>query len=153
MIRLGHLPHSLDEWLLIDPSLGKGERLAFSLHSEEDVTQTAEKVQSFCASQGVSRRISFFAALCLEEMAANVVQHGFSKDRGEHFLDLRVIMQEDKILLQMKDDCTPFDPQERAQLAAGADPFQNIGIRMVYRLAEEVTYQNLLGLNVLTIRL
>ena len=49
------------------------------------------------------------------------------------------------ILIQMKDDCTPFDPQERAQLATGANPVQNIGIRMVYALAEEVTYQNLLG--------
>ena len=33
------------------------------------------------------------------------------------------------------------------------DPFKNIGIRMIYRLADEVTYQNLLGLNVLSIRL
>ena len=31
------------------------------------------------------------------------------------------------------------------------DPTKNIGIRMVYRLAQDVSYQNLLGLNVLTI--
>ena len=38
-------------------------------------------------------------------------------------------------------------------MTAGADPFANIGIRLVYGLADEVIYQNLLGLNVLTIRL
>ncbi len=31
------------------------------------------------------------------------------------------------------------------------DPSRNIGIRMVMRLADEVSYQNLLGLNVLTV--
>ena len=29
----------------------------------------------------------------------------------------------------------------------------NVGIRLVYRIADKVRYQNLLGLNVLTIRL
>ena len=53
----------------------------------------------------------------------------------------------------MKDDCIPFDPEGRAKLLSGEDPFKNIGIRMVYKLAEEVIYQNLLGLNVLKIRL
>ena len=33
------------------------------------------------------------------------------------------------------------------------DPFRNVGIRLVYAIAREVEYQNLLGLNVLTIQL
>jgi len=108
-------------------------------------------VQSFCLSQGVSRRISYFAALCLEEMADNVVRHGFSKDLKDHILELRVILRDAGIVLHMKDDCIPFDPEGRAKLVSGEDRFKNIGIRMVYGLADEVVYQNLLGLNVLKI--
>lgn len=37
--------------------------------------------------------------------------------------------------------------------SVGADPFKNIGIRLVYGLADEVEYQNMLGLNVLTIQI
>ena len=33
------------------------------------------------------------------------------------------------------------------------DPCTNIGIRLVYGLADKVDYQNLLGLNVLTIKM
>ena len=33
------------------------------------------------------------------------------------------------------------------------NPFKNVGIRLVYAIAREVEYQNLLGLNVLTIRI
>jgi hypothetical protein len=47
----------------------------------------------------------------------------------------------------------PFDPGERQKLAEGDDIIKNIGIRMVFRAASEVKYQNILGLNVLTIRI
>ena len=33
------------------------------------------------------------------------------------------------------------------------DEGRNVGIRMVYRMAADVSYQNLLGMNVLTMRI
>ena len=33
------------------------------------------------------------------------------------------------------------------------DPMKNIGIRLVTKLADETAYQNLLGLNVFTVRI
>ena len=35
----------------------------------------------------------------------------------------------------------------------GEDPLRNVGIRLVFRMAGDVQYQNILGLNVLTIRI
>ena len=49
---------------------------------------------------------------------------------------------------------TPDDKGDREQLFTAQmlkERFDNIGIRMVYKIADEVSYQNLLGLNVLTI--
>ncbi len=48
-----------------------------------------------------------------------------------------------------RDDCVPFKPGERQQIAGNGDMIGGIGIRM----ARDVQYQNLLGLNVLTIRI
>ena len=57
----------------------------------------------------------------------------------------------------IKDDCVPFDPGERLKMTSdesiGEDPMKNIGIRMVYKIAKEVQYQNVLGLNVLTLKI
>ena len=47
----------------------------------------------------------------------------------------------------------PFDPGERQKIASPDDPVKNIAIRMVYRMAKDIEYQNILGLNVLTIRI
>ena len=48
----------------------------------------------------------------------------------------------------VKDDS--FNPSEYARLMDPGDMGRNVGIRLVYRMARDVSYQNLLGLNVLT---
>ncbi len=85
-------------------------------------------------------------------MTGNVVEHGFEKDRKTHEVDVRVLLKEDGVLLRMKDDCIPFDPRERYEMTRNKDPYANIGIRLVLGIAEEMNYQNMLGLNILTIR-
>ena len=41
--------------------------------------------------------------------------------------------------------------EERAALVREDSPYKNIGTRIVHGLASQVSYQNLMGLNVLTI--
>ena len=89
----------------------------------------------------------------MEEMAANIIQHGFTKDRRKHSVDVRVVHKDGDVILRIKDDCVPFDPSERQKMADEEDKTKNIGIRMVFRMASEVRYQNILGLNVLTVRI
>ena len=92
------------------------------------------------------------AALFLEEMAGNVVVHGFEKDDKQHSVDVRVVCRQDSLLLRIKDDCVPFDPSERQSLVDPEDITKNIGIRMVYSMAKDISYQNILGMNVLTVQ-
>lgn len=148
-------PRSIDEWLTIPAEFGVGpaDRLEITIRSMEDVIQTSLRVSEFCCAHGIDEKRSYYSALCLEEMAGNVVAHGFHKDRKSHTVDVRVICKDGSIILRVKDDCIPFDPKERLEMVTPDDPAKNIGIRMVYRIAGDVTYQNLLGLNVLTIRL
>ncbi len=151
-IRCKGIPKKLSDWLLLPPGYGSADRLVLVLRDMGEVTQTAEKVQRFCEERGISRKRSAYVGLCLEETAGNIVQHGFHADRKPHVIEMRVVIQNGGAVLRIKDDCIPFDPQERYQMTAPDDPASNIGIRLVYALADEVEYQNLLGLNVLTIR-
>lgn len=59
----------------------------------------------------------------------------------------------DRIEELSKDGCVPFNPKEWYEMTGDSDPTSNMGIRLVYGLAHDVNYQNLLGLNVLTIKL
>ena len=68
-------------------------------------------------------------------------------------MDIRVIHKDDDLILRIRDDCVPFNPSDRADMLSEEDKVRNIGIRLVFQIAEHVQYQNLLGLNVLTIRI
>ncbi|MBQ5412328.1 MAG: hypothetical protein IIU19_03005, partial [Oscillospiraceae bacterium] len=57
------------------------------------------------------------------------------------------------VILRIKDDCVPFDPKERETILDEDDPAKNLGIRMIYGMTDDITYQNMLGLNVLTVRI
>ncbi len=147
-------PRNIEEWIMLPEDFGSGERLVLYLHSMKDVTNTAETVQRFCIEHAIPYRISAHAGLCLEEIAGNVIQHGFAADRKHHDIELRVIPRGEGAVLRIKDDCAPFNPQEWVEMTTISpdDPFRNVGIRLVYAIAEEIEYQNLLGLNVLTVR-
>ena len=144
-----------EDFLMLRKSFGvpQQDRLDIPIHSISDVAATSEKVQEFCAAHGLDGQTSYYAALCLEEMAGNVVDHGFIKDNKNHMGEAHVVIKDGRVMLRLKDDCIPFDPMERAEQMKDDDPLRKIGIRMVMKIARDITYQNLMGLNVLTIRL
>jgi anti-sigma regulatory factor (Ser/Thr protein kinase) len=150
-----HFPRSMEELMVIPKDFGvsREERMDISIRSVEEVVTVSRQVQEFCRERGIGGKRAYLAALFLEEMAGNVVEHGFTKDKKQHSVDIRVAHKDDSVILRIRDDCVPFDPGERQKLADSDDPVKNIGIRMVFRMAKEVEYQNILGLNVLTIRI
>ena len=89
----------------------------------------------------------------MEEMAGNIVRHGFSGDSKKHSVDIRVVLKDDDIILRIRDNCIAFNPSEYHKIMQENDDFKNIGIKLVYGIAKKVDYQNLLGMNVLTIRI
>ena len=154
-IKNRHLPRNMEELMVIPKNFGvpKEDRMDLTVQSIEEVVQISRRVQEFCLERGIPEKEAMFAALFMEEMAGNVVDHGFTKDRKKHTVDIRVSHKGEDVILRIRDDCVPFDPGERQKIADPDDPVKNVGIRMVFRMAKEVEYQNILGLNVLTIRI
>ncbi len=148
-------PRNMAELMVIPEDFGVSadERMDLSIRSMEDVVAVSRQVQRFCLDRGISPRSAYLAGLSMEEMAGNVVEHGFSMDRKPHSVDLRVVHKGEDVILRIKDDCVPFDPRERQAITAPDDPAKNVGLRLVFRMAKDVQYQNILGLNVLTLRI
>ena len=150
-----HFPHSMEELMVIPKNFGvpEEERIDITVRSVDEVVTVSRRVQEFCRQRGIDSKNAYYAALFLEEMAGNVVEHGFTKDTKQHTVDIRVAHKDGQVILRIRDDCVPFDPGERQKITSPDDPVKNIGIRMVYRMAKDIEYQNILGLNVLTIRI
>ncbi len=148
-----HIPRNVDEWLLFKDSFGvkDEDRLCINVNSMDDVIGSSEQIQKFVTDKGYAKRTAYFSSLAMEEMSGNIVSHGFNADNKEHNMDVRVVSKKDGIMLRIKDDCKPFDSVGMEKLLNPEDPSKNIGIRMVSKISDEFSYQNMLGLNVLTI--
>ncbi len=155
IIKNKKMPGTIDELMVIPKDFGVDEdhRIEFNIKKMEDVTGTSEVVAKFCEDKGVDKRRAYFASLSFEEMAGNVVSHGFTMDSKPHNLSARAIVKEEDVILCIKDDCQPFDPVQRQRILDPEDKTKNIGLRMVHDIAKDFTYQNVLGLNVLTIKI
>ena len=154
-IRNRRFPKTMAELMVIPKEFGVRleDRMDITVRSMEEVVCVSCQVQRFCREKGIDARRSYFAALMVEEMAGNIVSHGFRKDRKRHSADLRIAYKNEGLILRIKDDCIPFDPNERRKMVDPEDITKNIGIRMVFSLTQDIQYQNILGLNALTIRL
>ena len=148
-------PRNMDDLMVIPDDFGvsENERIDVSVRNDSEVVTVARSVQDFCLKRGIDSKRSYLAALFLEEMAGNIVQHGFTKDKKNHSIDIRVVHKDDDVILRIKDDCRPFDPATRREITDPEDITKNIGIRMIYKLADDIEYKNMLGLNVLTARI
>jgi len=154
-IELKRFPRTLEDQMAIPESFGakEDERLDITVRNIEEVMQVSRQVIAFFENRGVDRRRAYLAGLCMEEMTGNIVTHGFSKDTKKHSVDIRVVHSGDDIILRIRDNCTAFNPSGHAKLMEPGDMGKNAGIRLVYNMAASENYQNLLGMNVLTIRI
>ena len=152
---LKRFPRTLEDQMAIPKAFGaeEDERIDITVRNMKEVMQVSGQVIDFCEKRGLDKRRSFLAGLCMEEMAGNIVTHGFSKDQKKHSVDIRVIHIRDELILRIRDNCAAFNPTEYARIMEAGELGKNVGIRLVYGMASDVSYQNLLGMNVLTMRI
>ncbi|MBP5273357.1 MAG: ATP-binding protein, partial [Abditibacteriota bacterium] len=128
------------------------DRIERSLHTMEEVVSLSSQVIPFCVERRIGTREANRLALCVEEMAGNVIEHGFS-DGKPHHLDVRVLVKDGSVILRLRDDCRRFDLREKVQnwKFDPEHPEKNIGIRMVLRVAKDISYTNTMNTNNLII--
>ena len=154
-IRLKKFPRNMEQLMVIPDDFGvaREDRMDISVRKKNDVMTVSQQVMDYCRKRGLDEMRAYLSGLFLEEMAGNVVDHGFNKDKKSHSVDIRVIFKNDDVILRIKDDCIPFNPAEWQDIHDPKDRLKGVGIRMVYQGAKDVKYQNILGLNVLMIRI
>ena len=147
------LARNIDDMLFLDQRFDSANKYVLSIDEIEEVVDVSRQIQDFCKNNGIENRRAMLAGLCMEEMAGNIVEHGFTKDDKKHTIDVFACVEDNEVLLRLRDNCIPFDPHSRLQMHDEKDPAKNIGIRMVSKIAKQMNYQTTFGLNVLSIRL
>lgn len=125
-------------------------RLNLSIHSMKEVINISEHVISFCLDHGIAKSTANRAGLCIEELAGNIVSHGFTGRKNES-VDISVTVSGEELIIKFKDNGVLFNPKEIDDIFVPEDPARNAGIRIVKNISKEMEYHSLLGLNILSI--
>lgn len=123
----------------------------YSVKTMENVTEVSESIVNFCKERGVTSRTSYFAGICVEEMAKNIIQHG-SQPGKNTYVDVRVVAQKE-LTIRIRDNCPEFDPRKRIELFHPDSPEKNIGIRLTAGIARQIDYYNNAGINTLLMKI
>ena len=105
-----------------------------------------EKAWDFCTEKGCDNRRRYVIALCVEELARNIVQHGF-KENKKNCIDLRIIKKDENYIVRIRDNCVLFNPKKELQLINDEDLTYHMGLRLAFETAEDIQYTSLLKLN------
>ena len=145
------LPWQDETALLLKKDFGVSPEhlLEMDIRSMQDVVDASQRAGQFCRDHGHSERVCNHIALCIEEMAANTIQHGFTMDRKHHDLSVRLLQKEKDLVLRFRDDCGAFDPVRYIP----KDEEDALGIRLILAFAQEARYTYALNLNNVCIRI
>lgn len=131
------------------PGIPHENRFSATISTLEEAVAASEQAEAFCLAKGLDRKKANYCGLCIEEMTVDTIQNRFSD--SSRTIDLRLIYEDGKIRILLRDDCPQFNPLAWLELCQPEDAMRSVGIRMITKLAAKMEYSSTLGLNVLNI--
>ncbi len=117
-----------------------------------------EKVQAFVRGEMEAANCPLKAVsqveIAVEEIYVNIAHYAYPSSDGEVTIRCAVSREEGKVLIQFLDKGIPFDPLAKedadTSLPARERPIGGLGILMVKKMMDEVTYRCEDGKNILS---
>lgn len=145
-------PKTLEDLLMFDNDFGAplGTFSEYTISSMDDVVAVSRQIMDFLKEMGSSKKEAMYVGLCSEELSNNILRHGF-RSKKNYSVDIRVVKR-DTLSLRFRDDCPEFDPKARMDSLNPQEPEKNIGMRIVSKMAKDVSYYNNAGINTLLLK-
>lgn len=121
--------------------------------NDEDAVEASKKIYDICLENGIDQYKAKHIRLCAEELATNSVEHGFTKDNRKHQAEIRTLIRGNEFIMRIRDDCKHFDLKERYKVINPDDLSRNIGLRIIFAEADDVSYSSALNMNNVCIRI
>lgn len=122
----------------------------------EQIELLAQAVELFGETHKLPAKTVFQTNLALDELLTNTICYGYPKG-GEHEIMVRLTLESEKFLfIEICDDADAFNPLEIAAPDVNQDiddrPIGGLGIFLVRRIMDEITYMRKDNHNILILR-
>ncbi len=118
----------------------RGCDLSIDSSDESSLATALHKIDHVMEDNQVSIKNHNAVRLVAEEIIGNIIKHGY-KGGKKHFIDLRIVINDESTNLRIKDDGTPFNPLTQSNLDSG------LGLKIVQGIAPNLEYKYILNQN------
>jgi len=136
----------------VNPSTSAGWERHVSLHDIDEMPRLHRFVQAVCEHARLDDALSMSVNLALEEAVSNVLLYAYPSGADPQ-ADVDAVVLDDRIDFTVSDAGTPFDPTSVPDPDLTADlkdrPIGGLGIYLVRRIMDQVTYSRTGGKNIL----
>jgi len=126
---------------------------SFTLHVRsaiEAIAPASERAESWLAEQQVSADVAYLASLAIEELVTNCIKYGYDES-NDHTVKVVLSVDDGALRIEVIDDGRAFNPlavpAPDLSLAMADRPIGGLGIHLLRKLADDVTYERRDGTN------
>jgi anti-sigma regulatory factor (Ser/Thr protein kinase) len=113
-----------------------------------------EYVTSAARTAGLDKKATYKLSLAVDEIATNIILHGYEEAGRSGVLDVHVDMGERQVTVTLEDDGEPFDPRQ-SKLPENQDllrpleerPIGGLGLYLAFEGVDEFRYERAGGRN------
>lgn len=150
------VPKQKDYMILEDKfEIAPQDIIEYPIRNLDDASLASEQLELFARGHKIPQKRAYYAALCVEEMLQNTIERGFTQSKKK-LIDLRVVISDEDIVIRIRDDCKEFSLPNQIKLVedkSADDPAGDVGIKMVSKLAKDITYYRSFDTNNTIIRI
>jgi anti-sigma regulatory factor (Ser/Thr protein kinase) len=118
-----------------------------------DIALVQTALKQFADVRGISSHDVMKINLIVDELISNIVSYAYQDD-GEHDIEIELGLADNRLSLAITDDGVPFDPSAKDSPDTAAPlearPLGGLGIHLVKKIADDLSYQRRAGKNVVT---
>ena len=155
---VGNAPQSDDLTMLLihymnDTSPMRSERHLILHNDIQQIPQLADFVETIAGEKNLDQSMAMSINLALEEAVTNVIEYAYPEG-ADGLVDIEAILREKTLDFIITDSGKPFDPTARPDVDTSASlndrPIGGLGIHLVKRIMDSVSYRREDGKNILT---
>jgi serine/threonine-protein kinase RsbW len=108
----------------------------------------ADFIAQVAEAAGLDEGTSYRIQLAVDEIATNIIAHGYAMGKIAGFLDLRARLDEDRLTILIEDTGRTYDPQQYRKPKDLDLPFEQrkvggLGVYLAMRSVDEFHYEHL----------
>jgi len=120
----------------------------------DSLSSIREYVMSAAKTAGLDKKATYELCLAVDEIATNIILHGYEEAGRSGVLDVRADIDDQKLTVTLEDDAEPFDPRQ-SKLPDSEDllrpleerPIGGLGLFLTIQGVDEFKYERAGGRN------